>query len=82
MYGVVVLCASVWYYSACVGIYPSVLYMSSVIHVLEVLSAGYNRAYLYFSLVDHTMSSITGSALNPALIEFVYCVDIFSTKKI
>ncbi len=53
-----------------------------VIHVLEVLSAGYNRAYLYFSLVDHTMSSITGSALNPALIEFVYCVDIFSTKKI
>lgn len=47
----------------------------SVIHeqpVLEVLSAGYNRAYLYFGLVDHTTSSITVSAL----IEFVYLVDI------
>lgn len=40
--------------------------------MLEVLSAGYNRAYLYFGLVDHTTSSITVSAL----IEFVYRVDI------
>lgn len=51
-------------------------------HVLEVLSAGYNRAYLYFGLVDHTMSSITVSALKPAVIEFVYSVDIFSGGKI
>jgi len=40
--------------------------------VLEVLSAGYNRAYLYFGLVDRTTSSITVSAL----IKFVCRADI------
>lgn len=47
--------------------------------MLEVFSAGYNGAYLYFGLVDHTTSSITESAL---LIEFVYRVDIFNAGKI